>query len=193
MTDEDKLLWATFRKGDRDAFEGLLRAYYKSLLDYGFHFIKDRDILKDLVHDLFLNLWERRTFLNPDVTHLKPYLFKSLKHQIVNYLQKNTNHASLPEIWQEKEPICDNYIESSLIEQETLLANESRLQLALSQLSKRQREILHLKYFESLSHEQIADVMAISPQAVRNLLSQSLKSIREHWGFLFIALYHFLR
>ncbi|WP_460941774.1 RNA polymerase sigma factor [Spirosoma daeguense] len=193
MTDEDKVLWAAFRKGDNNAFEELLRAYYKSLLDYGLHFIKDRDILQDLVHDLFLNLWERRTFLNPDVNHLKPYLFKSLKHQIVKYLQKNSNQESLPDEWQNQEPISDSFIENSLIEQETILANQSRLQLALSQLSRRQREILHLKYFEALTHEQIADVMAISPQAVRNLLSQSLKSIREHWGFLLIALYSFLR
>ncbi len=191
MTDEDKVLWAAFRAGHNSAFEGLLRAYYKSLLEYGFRFIKDKDTLQDLVHDLFINLWERRIFLNPDVTSIKLYLFVSLKNQIFKYLQKNTPQEHFPDDWQESDN--DDFVESRLIEQEIILENESRLQLVMSRLPKRQQEILHLKYHEALTHEQIAEVMAISQPAVRNLLSQSLKSIREQWSLLLIVLLLFLR
>lgn len=193
MTDEDKVLWAAFRAGDNSAFEGLLRAYYKSLLEYGFRFIKDKDTLQDLVHDLFINLWERRIFLNPDVTSIKLYLFVSLKNQIFKYLQKNTHQERFSDDWQEQESDNDDFVENRLIEQEILLENQSRLQLVISRLPKRQQEILHLKYYEALTHEQIAEVMAISQPAVRNLLSQSLKSIREQWGLLLIVLLLFLR
>jgi RNA polymerase sigma factor (sigma-70 family) len=191
VTSEDRGLWHAFRKGDDNAFEALLRTYYKSLLEYGFQFIKDRDVIQDLVHDLFINLWERRTFLNPEINNVKLYLFISLKNQIFKYLKKNAHHEFLPEDWQDQEPASDHLIENSLIEQEVLLENQSRLQLALGRLSKRQREILHLKFYETLTHEQIAEVMAISPPAVRNLLSQSLKMLREQWDFL-IPLFYLL-
>lgn len=148
-------------------------------------------MLQDLVHDLFINLWERRTFLNPEINHLKLYLFVSLKHQIFKYLQKNNHQVQLPEDWQDQEPASENFVENVLIEQEIVLENQSRLQLVMSRLSKRQQEILYLKFNESLTHEQIAEVMAISPPAVRNLLSQALKSIREQWILLVIIL-HFV-
>lgn len=193
MNDKDKVLWAAFRAGDNSAFESLLRTYYKSLLGYGFRFIKDREMLQDLVHDLFINLWERRIFLNPDITSIKLYLFVSLKNQIFKYLQKNTQQKHFPDDWQDQEPYSDDFVENRLIRQEIVLENQSRLQLVMSRLPKRQQEILHLKYYEALTHEQIAEVMAISQPAVRNLLSQSLKSIREQWGLLLIVLYLLLR
>ncbi|WP_020597324.1 RNA polymerase sigma factor [Spirosoma panaciterrae] len=192
MADQDKVLWANFRQGDDKAFEELLHANYKSLLEYGIRFIKDREATQDFVHDLFVNLWERRVFLNPDIDNIKLYLFATLRNQIFKSWHKNTHLDGLPDDWQGQEPESDNLIETKLIEQENTLENEFRLQQVVSRLSKRQQEMLHLKYFEGLSHEQIAELMNISQPAVRNLLSQSLKSFREQWRILLLVLYVFI-
>jgi DNA-directed RNA polymerase specialized sigma subunit len=59
-------------------------------------------------------------------------------------------------------------------------------------LTKRQQEILHLRFFENLSNAQIADVLNISEPSVYNLLSISLKLFRNYWNVYFNILPFFL-
>ncbi|MGM9507257.1 RNA polymerase sigma factor [Larkinella sp. GY13] len=184
MTDQETHLWQAFREGDRSAFEALLRTYYQPLYEYGTKFLKDRDQLKDCLHDLLVNLWERRTFLN-ETENLKLYLFKALRNQIFKEKHKAGQLASLPD-WEEGEPEADDYAENLIIQDETTREKQFRVQHLIGRLSKRQREILHLKFYENLSNEQVADLLSISRPAVANLLYQTLKQFRENWHLLFI-------
>lgn len=192
MTEQDTILWQLFREGDRQAFGALLHRYYRPLFDYGTKFLKDRDLLKDYVHDLFVNLWERRLFLG-DVTNLKVYLFVALRNLIFQQRQKKTIWAELPGEWDEEQAEASNHAEKRIIDEETTQQQLSQLQKTISRLSKRQQEVLHLKFYENLSNEQIAQVLDISRPAATNLLSQALKSFREQWGLLFVYLYVFFR
>ena len=183
MTDQEIHLWQAFREGDRSAFEALLRIYYQPLYEYGTKFLKDRDQLKDCLHDLLVNLWERRAFLN-ETQHLKLYLFKALRNQIFKAKQKAGHPlAEIPEN-DELVPEADDYAENLIIQDETSREKLFRVQHLIGQLTKRQREILHLKFYENLSNEQVADILGISRPAVANLLYQALKQFRESWQLL---------
>jgi RNA polymerase sigma factor (sigma-70 family) len=54
------------------------------------------------------------------------------------------------------------------------------LQEAFTYLTKRQREVLFLRYYENLSHQEIANVMALTPQSVYNLIHRTLSALKEH-------------
>ncbi|MCX6215791.1 sigma-70 family RNA polymerase sigma factor [Spirosoma sp.] len=190
MTEQDTTLWQLFREGDRQAFEALLRAYYRPLFDYGSKFLNDRELLKDCVHDLFVSLWERRAFLGP-VVNLRVYLFTALRNRIFQQYQKNTIFVNLPDEWEDNQSASGNYIENRIIEDETDAATRAHLHKTISRLSQRQQEVIHLKFFENLTNEQIALVLNISRPAATNLLSLALKSVREQWGPLFLFLYFF--
>ena len=60
-------------------------------------------------------------------------------------------------------------IEKSIIDDELGAENRSRLSKALSQLSARQREAIYLKYHKNLQYEDVAEIMNINYQSVRNL------------------------
>ncbi|MGV3557925.1 RNA polymerase sigma factor [Larkinella arboricola] len=184
MTDQEIHLWQAFREGDRSAFEALLRIYYQPLYEYGTKFLKDRDQLKDCLHDLLVNLWERRAFLN-DTPNLKLYLFKAFRHQIFKTKQKAGQLVNLPD-GEDGEPEADDYAESLIIQDESSREKQFRVQHLIGRLTKRQREILHLKFYENLSNEQVADILGISRPAVANLLYQTLKQFRESWQLLFV-------
>ncbi|MFC5411164.1 RNA polymerase sigma factor [Larkinella bovis] len=182
MTDQEIHLWQAFREGDRSAFEALLRTYYQPLFEYGTKFLKDRDQLKDCLHDLLVNLWERRAFLN-ETENLKLYLFKAFRNRIFKEKQK-TGYLSGLSDGDNQEFEADDYAENLIIQDETSREQQVRVQHLIGRLSKRQREILHLKFYENLSNEQVADILGISRPAVANLLYQSLKQFREHWHLL---------
>lgn len=180
--EEDSVLWQKFREGDPIAFESLLRNYYRPLFDYGRRFVGDRDMLKDIVHDLFLHLWERRAFLGK-TDHIKPYLLTSLRNRIL----KNSSRAEIflamehtPEDFHE----TANSIESDLILTEFAAEKESRIQHIIQSLTPRQQEIIHLKFYQDLPNERIAEILNISRPATANLLYETLKMFRQKWLLL---------
>ncbi|WP_353718235.1 sigma-70 family RNA polymerase sigma factor [Dyadobacter sp. 676] len=180
--EQDPVLWQKFREGDPLAFEQLLRSYYRPLFDYGRRFVTDRDQLKDIVHDLFLHLWERRAFLGK-TDQIKPYLLTSLRNRIFKDSGKSgifltMEHA--PEDFHE----TANSIESELILTESAAEKLSRIRHIIRSLTPRQQEIIHLKFYQDLPNERIAEILNISRPATANLLYESLKMFREKWLLL---------
>lgn len=181
--EQDSVLWQKFREGDPLAFEQLLRNYYRPLFDYGRRFVSDRDVLKDLVHDLFLHLWERRESLGK-TDHIKPYLLTSLRNRI---FKNSSRPEARPDIFLALEHTSEDFhetansIESELILTEFAAEKLSRIQHIIQSLTPRQQEIIHLKFYQDLSNERIAEILNISRPATANLLYESLKMFREKW------------
>lgn len=83
-------------------------------------------------------------------------------------------------------------IESRLISTETDERRQLQIGMVLHSLTPRQREIIHLKFFESLSHEQIAEMLDISRLAVANLLWHALRLFRDKWQTILPSLFMIL-
>lgn len=176
------ILWRDFRNGDEKAFATLLHLFYTPLYEYGRRFQKDESRLQDALHDLMISLWERREHLN-DTQNLRLYLFKSLRHQIFREKQQK---APIPiEIEDDFLPMESSFftesVEGEIIRNEIDFEKNSKIQNVLYKLTARQQEILHLKFYENLSNEEISELLQISRPAVANLLYQASKLFRTHW------------
>ena len=69
----------------------------------------------------------------------------------------------------------------------------NRLNLIISGLSKRQREVVYLRYYQGLGNDEIAEIMDIGKPGVANLLSKTLREMREQWGaYLLLFCCYFL-
>lgn len=177
--EKDTLLWQRFKDGDRTAFESMIRIYYRPLFEYGRKLMHDPDMLKDCIHDLFTSLWERRTSIG-QTDNIKPYLLTSLRNRIFKEKQRSDLLVTI-EDWQEESVMMEDDVEMKIISTDSTLENEHRIHHIMHTLTRRQQEIIHLKFYENLSNDEIAIVMAISRPAVSNLLHQSLKLFREKW------------
>lgn len=184
---QDSILWQRFKEGDRIAFESLIRTYYQSLFEYGRKFTPDRDALKDHVHDLFTNLWERRTVIG-DTDHIKPYLLKSLRNRIIKEKQRSNIFSEVSDWEFAPAGFFDEDVETRIISDETSNEKKHQINHILSTLTRRQQEIIHLKFYQNLSNDQIADLLVISRPAVANLLYQTLKLFREKWHILLYSI-----
>jgi RNA polymerase sigma factor (sigma-70 family) len=178
---DSEACWNRFRDGDRVAFEALVRGQYRRLFEYGTRFSRDRDFLKDCIQDLFLDLWEHRRTLGPTPS-VKFYLFKALRHRIF----KEKRHAERfvatdDSAWEAVEMADDLNAELVLVAQETAGFERKKLAHLLRGLTRRQQEIIHLKFYESLSHEEISELLELSRPAVCNLLSAALRQLRTAW------------
>jgi RNA polymerase sigma factor (sigma-70 family) len=78
-------------------------------------------------------------------------------------------------------------IESLIIEKQVSEEKAEKLRKVLSQLSKRQNEIIYLKFYQHLDHGQIAEQMDISRQSVYNLLHETIQKLRSVWQTEFVT------
>lgn len=186
FSDPEQELWTRFRAGDEDAYSTLMRSYTRLLFRYGCRLVPDDDFVKDCIQDIFFNLWEHRFTISQPVS-IKAYLFKSLRLRIFREQNKWTR-ASDPDDHFEVE----FSIEKQLIDQQ--LAEETRLKLGqlLNTLPKRQKEILYLRFYEGLSHDDISRIMTMNRQSVYNLLHESILRLRRSWQGEWVLSFLFL-
>jgi len=171
---EDILLWESFRKGDRAAFASLFRRHYATLYRYGGKFTTDHQQLEDSIQELFIELW--KTNSRSSVVSVRSYLLKSLKYKLLRALRKK-RVTLLPD----NEDLAFEWShETFLIAEQDLAEKKQKLLKALEHLSPRQKEIVYLKYYQSLSYEEVGDVMNINYQVARNLLCQAMKTLKKH-------------
>ncbi len=187
VADQDTNIWEAFRKGDKAAFEQLLLGYYRPMFDYGIRFQSDPERLRDDLHDLLVSLWERREYLH-NTENLKLYLFKALRHQIFRGKHKQPYLTD----WEGLEEEAAEEPRLGFVEEEAFKRQSHQIQHTLLRLSRRQQEVLHLKFFEELSNEQIAHLLGISRAATANLLYTALRAFKALWKAEYYLLLAFL-
>lgn len=171
-------LWLKFKSGDSKALGALAEIHYKDIFHYATKFSSDRDFILDTMQELYLELWERRTFLS-ETAFVKSYLLKAMRHKLTKESIRLRRFKM-----QDVSFDSDNHegsIESYIIDDESTKQLSERIKRNLSLLSRRQQEAIYLRFYQNLDNEGISRVMNLNRQCVSNLLYRSLKEIRASW------------
>ena len=88
---------------------------------------------------------------------------------------------------EEYEFLYEFSIEKITLEKQISEEKGRKLRKTLSLLSKRQKEIIYLKYYQHLDHGQIAELMNITRQSVYNLLHEAIQKLRSLWHEEFLT------
>lgn len=177
--DNGSLRWRQFKKGDRDAFAAIYQQHIVSLIAYGLRLCPDRDLLKDQIQELFVELWNTRENLS-HTDSVKFYLFKALRYKLIR-LEK-TRHSREALLSHAPEWAGDQLhhpVETSIVEQELAESRIALLKKALHDLTARQQEVIHLRFYQGFTHDQIALLLNMNHQSVSNLLHRALVRLRD--------------
>ncbi|HLX92453.1 MAG TPA: sigma-70 family RNA polymerase sigma factor [Puia sp.] len=175
-------LWSLFKSGDKSAFEEIYRLHIAALLSYGTRYCNDQNILKDSIQDLFVELWHSRDHL-ANVSSVRFYLIKSLRYKLTRRVKSLTFVRT--ELSAEA-PNGGDFSrfavspEAEIIEKEIEDARIETLRRAIHFLSRRQQEVIQLRFFQGFTNEQIAELMHMNYQSVSNLVYTSLCRIRKN-------------
>lgn len=173
----DYFLWKRFIEGDDKAFYTIYDQYYDALYSYGIHFSKDKDLIKDCIHDLFLDLYKYRERLS-ETDNIHFYLFRSLRRLLYKEQSKRISVLSDEKILLQND-ISVMAFEDTIIESETKNRYYKILIEAMKELSDKQREGLSLKFTQNFSYKEIADILGISVESARTNIYRALKDLRK--------------
>lgn len=172
-TDRFAQAWQKIKQGDIQSYEWLFKKLAGKLYGYGYRIVPDRAIVEDAVQDLFVQLWENKENLS-DVKLVKPYLYKSMRSRLLRTLSKRNASSDENMIFAGIAPY-----EEAVIEQESHRQINARLQQCLNKLTPRQREIIHLKFYQQLEYEDIAGILNMVYQAAVNLCFRAVTGLRQ--------------
>lgn len=158
--------------GDESTFEKVYKHFFSPLHAYAINMVKDEDIAKGMVQNVFLKLWERRERLSFSGS-IQAYLYGAVYHECLNHLRH------------EKVKLKNQlYVENTKIESnEAMIGMElmdlkANLHDAINELPERCRTVFHLSRFEGLKYKEIAEQLNISNKTVEAQMGKALKTLR---------------
>jgi len=179
--------WSLFLQGDKHAFSEIFLSFHDDLIRYGIKLTRDPETVNDCIQNLFLKLWKNRYNLK-QVKEIKPYLFRSLRNHIIDTLELKRQNIPIDHDIEELfivEFTAEDFIIASQTEKET----HERVIKLLNQLTSHQRHAIYLRYFEDMEFENIAQIMNMQVQSIRNLISRGLLVMRN---FIMILSFWFM-
>lgn len=168
--------WQKFLDGDKDAFSELYSFYINDLFAYGLKIGFDEETCKDAIQDVFFKLYTSKAQLL-HVQNIEFYLLQSLKNRLFDIYNKEVKISLIDP----SEIIIEdngNIIEK-LIHDEDLEYYREQLKQSLKKLKPKQQRIIHYHYQLNLSHEEIALILDMTPEAVKKSIYRSVKKIKE--------------
>ncbi len=180
----ENVLMQRLQQNNEEALASLMAMYYDDLYNYAARFKNDDGLIKDCIQEVFISLWQRRetaaSILSP-----KFYFLRAIKNKILKSLHK-ASRTGILELQGEYDFSHEFSIERVIIEKQVSEEKADKLRKTLSMLSKRQKEIIYLKYYQHLDHGQIAELMSLNRQSVYNLLHEAINKLRSLWHSEFV-------
>ena len=175
----DTNIWKKFIAGNDTAYKQIYQKYAGTLFSAGLKYTSDEDLIKDTIHDLFIYIYNARNNLGI-ISNIRLYLITALRNRLYNSLTRGNRAILIAEekIMESKLPL-EETIEHALIKKEDQQVQENTVKGLLSELTQRQKEVVHYRFYESMTIEEISVLMGINQQSVQNLLQRSLQKIEE--------------
>lgn len=172
LSDAD--LWSLIVGDDHRAFATLFERYWLKLYRTAQRYVRSESACEEVVHDLFLNLWNRRKFLK--ILNMEHYLKASIRYQVYSYQKRSRKEL----IFYDHDLEDSSNIVSYNLGSEKIRAAELEqlLDSYLEILPDRCREIFLLSRRDYLSNDEIANLLKISKRTVENQLTIALRHLR---------------
>lgn len=187
MKDNQDDLWDKLRSGDKSALRAIYDKESGYLYNYGRKIFQDVTIVEDAIHDLFVDIWQKRERLG-NTDSIRKYLAASLRRKVISDLKKQSKSQSV-ENFDQIDCNPELAIEELIISQEISEEKALKLKKAFESLSGRQREIIYLKFYQGLDYEQIAEITGVNYQSLRNTVSIGIKKMRNSFLLLLFLIF----
>jgi RNA polymerase sigma-70 factor (ECF subfamily) len=181
----DLQLIEQIKAGNQKAFDTLFTKYYKYLVVTAYQYVKEDHLAKDMVQEIFCDLWHRREEVTID--NPKAFLRQSVVYKCLATIRKNSR-VNLEEDSLTIQNESKKYVDEEVSFNEV----NAFIKKVVSELPERCREVFELSRYEQLSHKEIAERLGISKKTIENQMTKALKTLRnalKENGFLEIIIF----
>ncbi|PUZ29391.1 hypothetical protein DCC81_08065 [Chitinophaga parva] len=190
FAENDLALVAGMKAHHHPSYEALYNKYAGPLFVFAAGKLHSREVAEELVHDVFIRLWEKRAQLDIQ-THVGAYLFRMMRNEILQYLRSARNTQPFIDEMLALEVSAGGASDAIIAAREM----ETQLQGIINSLPEKCREIFILSREQDLSIKEIASQLDVAEQTVKNQLTKALSVLRrelKHITYFFFSLLPFI-
>ena len=184
ISDNDCVLLTQLSKGSNDAFETMYRRYWRELYDEAYARLRNAQQSEDIVQDIFVSIWTRRTELK--IANLSAYLHTAVRFSVFSYVSREMTGTAFFEPFH-------LILNAHTSADDCLLRKDMAdlIRLYAETLPVKRKEIFLLHLSESVTTREMALRLHISQKTVQNQLGKALQGLRQriaHLGILLVCL-----
>lgn len=168
------LLIKALKSGNSKAFEMLFEHHHKKLYSFLFHLLNSKEDAEEIVQETFIKIWEKREDFIEGYP-FESFLFKIAKNAFLNLNRKKVNRRVFEEHLNLLQEISSEKSDDYIIFKET----SDIIDIIISGLSPKRKEIFLLRRIEGLSRQEIAERLGISVVTVDGQLLKANKYLKE--------------
>lgn len=174
------------REDDAVAFEELMLRYQSRVITVLEHLVGQRELAEDLAQDVFLRVYRARKRYVPGAK-FSTWLFTITNNVARNAHRSRSRRHEVQITARDSGAMGVRTLEQMAMAASGLMPTRQLdrvemaeiVRMAMESLNERQRMAVLLSKFEEMSYADIANVMELSPQAIKSLLSRARCKLRE--------------
>ncbi|TWV94303.1 RNA polymerase sigma factor [Chitinophaga pinensis] len=168
---EDEL-FLLFQQGNEAAFGILYDRYVDLLFLHALYQLQDDTIAKDAVQDVLVYMWNNHANIKIK-TNIKTYLIGAIRQRCADLIRKEVSLRNRQQVYA---AMTTSVTGTSPLEVKEL---HKQIQSAMSFMSPGSRKAFEMSYLEKKTSKEIAHIMNIKVQTVKNHVQQALKVLRQ--------------
>ena len=159
-------------EGDQKSFSNVFTAYHDGLYQFVLHTCGDTDLAKDVLLDVFTNVWLSRKKL-PLISSFTDWLFIVTRNQLLKSLQKkNRSQLKIVRLTDYPKQSAEDIIQDR--------EYDLIIQKAIEQLPPKQQQAFRLSRQEGFDNKTIAKHMGVKPESVKKYLQWAQQSVMQY-------------
>jgi len=181
MLDEDQALIKKTLRGDRRAFEELMRKYEKKIYSFVVRMVRNEDTAVDLTQDFFFKIFTVLDKYNFEYK-FSTWAYRICYNLVIDHIRKN--QAAVDSLDDESVTSRD-LLESGNVSREdgfkALALSETRdyVWRVVDQIPLKFRELILLRYIQDLKYEEIAEITALPVGTVKNRIFKAKEILKQ--------------
>lgn len=158
---------------NRKTFEDVYHRYWEKVYAVCYNNIRDVEVAKEMVQDIFKSLWERRDDL--ELENVGNYLIRSAKFKTFEYIRNKTTRQKIDEFNYQG---CVNA--SNCTEEQVLFNNlKKNVDLLVDTLPCQCKRVYKMSREEGFSNREIAEKLVISERAVEYHITKAMATLKQ--------------
>lgn len=183
LSDNDLVL--LLRAGNNLAYTEIYDRYYHLMFGFSYKKLRDEDLAKDFVQDLFTKLWIKRESIS-ETGNLAQYLYISIRSSMFNYFEHQKVQAKHIDS-------LKSYASNYMFEHTDHLIREKQLseyiEIQIQALPSKMRKVFQMSRKDNMSYKEIAEELGTTESNVSHHINNAVKILRTKLSGLFIYLF----
>jgi RNA polymerase sigma-70 factor (ECF subfamily) len=178
--------------GDEQAFERLVRTYDQSVLRIALNLLRSPEDARDVYQEAFLRVYKNLSSFRFDCS-FHTWLYRIVTNICLDHLRKRKVRKEEPPVVDSPDGVIDRMEraeeESAHADPERSAYNlqvGARIDVALQNLSPRERMVFELRHYQGLRLRNIGEVLGTSEEAAKNCLFRATQKMRGVLGDLVV-------